>query len=417
MKLTLANVKEIKRNSDNALREETKIKGTPLYQQYVGIQNKYSIEHEPIPGKPGKSIKRVVKNEEEASIVKYAFEQYDLGVSKKKIVAAINEKGYRYKDKPFTTHPLDNWLLNQKYTVEFSFGGRVCSNMYPQIVSKELFERVQKRLQKNKYFAGGTATAREPYLLTGKLYCGECGTDMVADGGTSKTGKRNYYYICKHMRDKIGDPPCKKRRENKDVLEQAVTQFVIDWLSDETHVKTVVDDVMNYYEKKTDVSNLKSIETKIANAKKEVEDLADAFVKAKSALLQSTIEKKMEDYETLLNDLSYQHAMLELERGYKITRQDMVDFVQELIKGDPADKDYQRKIIDNLVYIVFCSDDGTVAFLNIRGGKHSEEISFEDVKEIIKNYNKCCKGVPTQLPPSRQKTRTLCVFGGEGRIR
>jgi hypothetical protein len=93
--------------------------------------------------------------------------------------------------------------------------------------------------------------------------------------------------------------------------------------------------------------------------------------------------------------------MLELERGYKITRQDMVDFVQELIKGDPADKDYQRKIIDNLVYIVFCSDDGTVAFLNIRGGKHSEEISFEDVKDIIKNYNKACKGVPTQLPPSR----------------
>jgi DNA invertase Pin-like site-specific DNA recombinase len=355
----------------------------------------YSINHEPVPGKTGKTIKKVILNDEASGVVKYAFEEYDKGIKKKDIVKAINEQGHRYHDKAFTTHQLDNWLNNPKYTGEFTFGGRVCTNMYPQIVSKELYDRVHKRLDKNKYFAGGTATAREPYLLTGKLYCGECGTDMVSDGGTSKSGIQHHYYICKKKRAK----KCEKHREEKNSLEYAVTAFVVDWLSDEEHVQIAVDDVMAYYETRTNIKNLKSIETKIANAKKETEELADAFVKAKSALLQNTIEKKMNEYEILLNDLSYQHAMLELERGYKISRKDMIDYINLLIQGDKNDKEYQRKIIDNLVYMVFCADGGTVAFLNIKGGKYSEEISFEDVKDIIENYK---KGVQTQLPPARQ---------------
>ena len=50
---------------------------------------------------------------------------------------------------------------------------------------------------------------------------------------------------------------------------------------------------------------------------KEVEELTDAFVKAKNALLQKSIETKMNEYEQYLNDLYFQEAQLELERGYK----------------------------------------------------------------------------------------------------
>ena len=57
-------------------------------------------------------------------------------------------------------------MLNEKYTGEFTFGGRRCDNMYPAIVDKDLFERVGKRLTENKYTAGGQATAKEPYLLS-----------------------------------------------------------------------------------------------------------------------------------------------------------------------------------------------------------------------------------------------------------
>ena len=49
----------------------------------------------------------------------------------------------------------------------------------------------------------------------------------------------------------------------------------------------------------------------------------------------------------ILNDLKYQEALLELERGYKINKKDIIEFVAELIKGDRNDKEYQQKIIDN----------------------------------------------------------------------
>ncbi len=126
----------------------------------------YKIETEPVAGKINKVIKRVVINEDEAKIIKFIFEQYDKGFSKLEIAKMLNDQGERNKGKPFKGRSFDKWMLNEKYTGEFTFGGRRCDNMYPAIVDKDLFERVGKRLTANKYTADGQATAKEPYLIS-----------------------------------------------------------------------------------------------------------------------------------------------------------------------------------------------------------------------------------------------------------
>ena len=354
----------------------------------------YRIQQEPINGKPNKFIKKVVIDEEEANIVKFAFEEYSNGTTKKEIAQKLNQQGYRIKGKLFTGKSFDKWFVNRKYTGEFEFGGRFCNNMYPKIIEPSVFETVQKRLQENKYFSGGTATAREPYLLTGKLFCGHCGTEMVSDGGTGKYGKKHHYYACKKKKKGL----CNKKREDKNKLEKYVVDCIRNYLSDTKNVEVIVDDVLNYYEKRTDTNVLKSVQTKIANTKKEIEELADSFVKARNKLLQDTIEKKMDEYEVLLNDLTYQEAQLELERGCKITKKDIVEFVGEVLKGDPNDKDYQKKLIDNLVSQVFVSDDNTIVYMNINGGKSTETVTFEEVQDSLEKEF----GVQTQLPLARQ---------------
>ena len=354
----------------------------------------YKIDYEPIAGKPNKFIKRVVINEEEAEIIRFVFTEYAKGINKKEIAEELNKKGLRFKGKPFTLRSFDKYLVNQKYTGVFEFGGRHCENMYPQIIDQETFDKVQKRLQANRYFLGGQETARTPYLLTGKLFCGHCGTEMVSDGGTSKVGKQHNYYACKKKKKGL----CDKKRENKNNLETYVTHCVQDFLSDEKNVKIVINEVLKYYEKRTDETNLKSITTKIANVNKEVEDLADAFVKAKSSLLQNTIEKKMQEYEQLLNDLYYQQTQLELERGYQVTKEDLQCFITELLKGNPDDKDYQKKLIDNLVYKVYAYDDHTITYFNISGGKSIDTLELEDVEKSSKDT----LSVQTLSPPSRQ---------------
>lgn len=353
----------------------------------------YKLDLEPIAGKPGKFIKRVAINEEEAEILRFVFEQYDKGVTKKDIAAILNGNGHRMKGKPFTGKSFDRYLVNPKYTGEFSFGGRLCTNMYPQIIPKDLFDRVQKRLNKNRYFAGGVAKGRLVYLLTGKLFCGHCGTPMVSDGGVSKQGIAHYYYACKKRKKKL----CNKRRENKDALELYVTSCVVDYLSDAKNAEVAVDKVLNYYEKRTEESNLKSIQTKIAKLKKEIEFIANSFVKAKNRLLQETIEKKMDEYEIQLDDLMYQEAQLELERGYKITKKDLTEFIAELLKGNVNDKEYQRQIIDNLVSRVYITDTDTVVYFNIKGGKNIETCDLDDTKDVLAQ----AQSVRMRLPPAR----------------
>lgn len=344
-------------------------------------------------------------DEEQAEIVRYVFSEYDKGVEKKDIAAALNDKGLRLNGKPFTGKSFDKWIVNPKYTGEFYFGERLCKNTYPAIIDKALFERVQTRLAANRYFAGGMATARVPYLLTGKAYCAKCETPMVADGGTSKTGKKYQYYACKTKKKHA----CDKQHEDKDVLELYITQIVRDFLSNKKNAETVAKDTLAYYDRRTGADSLKSIETRIAKAHKDVEEMASAFIEAKSGLLRNTIEKKMSEYEKLIDDLESQKAQLERERGLRVSEKDMLDFIADLMNGDPNDKDYQRNIIDNLVYKVFVDDDNITPFLTIGNGDDVANVRLSELKEVLDNL--FGDSVQTQFPPARQqhlvRTRTV----------
>ncbi len=114
-------------------------------------------------------------------------------------------------------------------------------------------------------------------------------------------------------------------------------------MSDPENAELAASDTIRYYENRIGEESLKSIETRIASIRKEVEQQADAFVKAKSSLLQAAIEEKMQSYEMLLDDLTKEQAKLLIEKGNVLTKQEILDFIAELLNGNPNDKEYQRK--------------------------------------------------------------------------
>ena len=90
------------------------------------------------------------------------------------------------------------------------------------IVPKDLFDRVQKRLDKNKR-APACGKADEEYLLTTKLFYGKCGALMFGESGTSATGRTYYYYKYHSFRktaslqgDLSVDPSCQPTSVNED---------------------------------------------------------------------------------------------------------------------------------------------------------------------------------------------------------
>lgn len=130
---------------------------------------------------------------------------------------------------------------------------------------------------------------------------------------------------------------------------------------------------------------------------------ANAFIEAKSPLLKQRIEKRMQEYEVLLADLEKLKAQLILERGQKLTEKDIVAFINMILQGDVNDLEFRRRLIDNLVYKVYVSDENTYIYFNIKGGKEIEEITFEDTIAALETV----KGVQTRSDPSRQQNPTL----------
>src|SRR5699024_10687593 len=123
---------------------------------------------------------------------------------------------------------IQRMLSNRKYIGEYHFGKVTIPDSMPAIVDKELFEKVQQMLFKNKK-APSRHKAEDDYLLTTKLFCGHCGAIMNGESGTSHTNTTYRYYKCVTSRKK----KCKKKPIAKEKIENAVIKRIMQFLEDE----------------------------------------------------------------------------------------------------------------------------------------------------------------------------------------
>ena len=125
---------------------------------------------EELNGSFGKTIKKkkFILDEETAPIVRKIFEMYSSGSTIVKIKEYLETKGLKYSNCKIRTIK-----KNKKYIGIYTHSGREIVDAIPQIIDNELFEDVQKLLEKNKHSRSRLKTQTE-YILTTKLYCGNC---------------------------------------------------------------------------------------------------------------------------------------------------------------------------------------------------------------------------------------------------
>ena len=180
--------------------------------------------------------KKLIINPHEAEAVRIIFEMFDNGCGYSEIINYLNDNGYKTKKGCiFGKNSLYEILGNEKYTGTFIYN-RASSKGYnhkrnshsyksyddvvrvengcPSIVSKELFESVQKRRAANKRNAG-RYHSQEFYLMTGKIFCGICGKRMQGNLRFSGRNKnRLATYRCNTHRSE-----CRNKEINKDYLD------------------------------------------------------------------------------------------------------------------------------------------------------------------------------------------------------
>ncbi len=201
--------------------------------------------------------KKLVADEEKAPIIRYIFEQYAKGVSKKQIFDELNAKGIKNAyGKPLTISSLQNNLRNPKYIGKFIFAGEEVAGCCEALVSEEVFYAVQKRLDSVKH-APAANKAHEEYLLQGKAFCGYCGTPLVGESGRNRHGNYYYYYACGKKKK---FHTCPKKNEKKVFLEWYVVEQTVEYVLTLERIDYIAAQIVAKYDEEFSAKGIKELE-------------------------------------------------------------------------------------------------------------------------------------------------------------
>ena len=240
--------------------------------------------------------KKYVINEFEAQAVKMIFDMVLAGQSYGQIINALHDNGFKTKaGNDFKKNSIYDILVNDKYIGIYTFNKRASRGknvkrnsrktkdeseiiklpgVLPAIIEKEKFNEVQNILQNRKVLKNrNDVKAKELYVLSGLLYCGNCGSRM--NGETRKNnGKLYKYYSCSRLRS-----GCKQKSIPKAKLEQAVTSGLAWNLFRPELAKEYTDKVNALIkEKRGDLdTQVKVLEKEVKEKDKQVNNLLDAI--------------------------------------------------------------------------------------------------------------------------------------------
>ncbi len=361
----------VKRGQKITVAKGNFIGGHCLY-GYKVVANKISDNH---------IEKKVVVHEQNAAAVRLMFTEYAKGKSKLEIIKLLNEKSYKNASgKPFTINSFQNTLRNEKYTGTFTYGGDiVCDNMYPPIIEKALFDKVQIMLERKKH-RPAERKAKVTYLLSGKAWCGHCGSPIVGVSATSKTKDRHHYYACSvRWRKK----ECNKKHEKKDFLEWYVCEQTIAYILQPQIIDYIADKIILMYEKDINETKIKSLEARITAIDLEMKKTVDSFIEANSSV-RIVLNDKMTDLEAQKNDLRLEAEQLRLLIRVKHTKADIESWLKQFCNGDLFDYNFRRRIIDILINSVYIYDKLITIYYNI-GSEQACIIEEADNDDIIEN--------------------------------
>ena len=292
----------------------------------------------------------------EAEIVETIFDLYANGVPKSKIIEIANDKGYvSRRNNPLAERSLYGMLRNEKYigtyTLEFSTGEKIvikdCENV-PPIISKDLWERVQ---EEHKNRVKPRSSAKQEYVLTGKLTCGYCGNPII--GGSikkNKAGEPIAYYNCRARRKntKYSNMKCHNPSLRKDVYEKLILDTLKEEILKEESLDKLAALVIEEYQKE-----VQKPKTPTAKLKKEL----DKNRKAQSKLVDLYVNEKISNdiLDTKMEVLKKEEAILEkeikkntqLENSSQVSKEFITGFIEKFVATLPQDDYIRNRMLVN----------------------------------------------------------------------
>lgn len=267
--------------------------------------------------------RKLIINEREAMAVRLIFKMFIEGFGYDKIINELNLQGFKTKEgKHFGHNSLHNIVRNEKYTGVFIFNKLVSKDMdgkrngnafkeveeiirvegaVPTIISKEEFEMAQNIILSRKQVRAAN-NAVEVYLLSSKIFCGEC--DGAYVGNRKFAGRNKTLQVTYRCSTRKSKHICKNKDIRKDYIEAFVLERLADYVFNTALIPKLIDEYAQFEMEKDSVAIKKqeSLKKRIAEIKKEISNLLMLAAKVAS----DSLAQKLEELELEKNILQEQ---------------------------------------------------------------------------------------------------------------
>ena len=305
-------------------------------------------------------------DEEKAVYVRQIFEMFNRGEKLKDIAEAMNRAGLRtVKGNLLGISAISKIITNEKYigVYEYRNAGIRVEDGIPPIIDKHTFYTAQRRInaQKNGSYSRRNLgrPAKRRYLLSGLIFCGECGSSMNGETTKKRYKSGNYgefgYYICRNHRRKKNPEKSTHLIVHKEAIENLVKDVVIDVILNGT-IRGVIQEYL--------VERSVSLEckTRIKVLKKEKTSKEIAISNIIKAIEQGIFSNSVSDrLKALEKDIVFLEAEITRQGTLAESIVQKVDWMLDYVHADSelSESEWQR-IIHTFVKSVTCYSNGTV---------------------------------------------------------
>ncbi len=339
-----------------------------------------------------KENKMLKINEEESIILKRMFEEYASGKTILQISKEFEQESITNKGKKFIPEVIRYILKREIYTGICKINGKIYDKIYPEIISKELYEKVQKRMDLTRY--GCRKDNHEIFKLKDKIFCGDCNRKMYPVTAKSGNGNTLRYYNC------IGTKKdnCKVTRIYKDFIENIVFKFFQIQFNIPENLEKISNMIYEESKKRLKSNNsLSSIKSDLQRVNTAIANIMSAIEKG---IITKTTKSRLEELELKRKELGEKLIIEESKMTYKLTKEDIQKTFKNAMKTCP------EKVIELFVKFVKVYEDKIEIGLNysLNTTEEHEPIKdyvFTETKETTRIYKSNTK---------RKRTLTYDVY-------
>ncbi len=301
--------------------------------------------------------------------VQIYFESVAKMIPLEDIADNLNSLGYRTATgNPFKNTSFSNWAKNRKYKGDYTWDvslGRseekrsmkerdlekqkIKLGAIPRTVSDELWECVNAMKEPRKH-RGAEMKAIVPYLLSGKVVCGnpECKAIYAGTSYLQKT-KRYNYYRCNNK--------CGNTGVNKEELEALVINMILDQCFIEEAMSEIVERIKAMYREKRQTSkiDMDPIIKELSELKKKMDtwlDLVGEGILDKSLFVErmSSASQRKDALTLELNKIKAMQKVEELD-GAEITKALQIEKDLLLSGSDEEKKQVLQKTVESVTVL------------------------------------------------------------------